>query len=273
VLYVNYVSIQGERDIWLQGFLFLCFFYFYIFFTFQFFFIFLLDFFIYNTNGIPKSLIPSPPTLFSHPPTPASWPCYYPVLGHLIFARPRASPPNDDQLGHLLLHIHLETRAPGVLVSSYCYSSYRVTGPFSFLGTFSSSSIGGHVFHPIDDSEHPLLYLPGTSIASQESGISGSCLQNLTGICNCFCVWWLIMVWIPRWGSLCMVIPSVSSPKFVSVTPLSQVLPGQVLLSHLQFLSTVLIGLPCTYFVQMHQDLPLFFNSLMSYLPIGSMNL
>jgi hypothetical protein len=35
----------------------------------------------------------------------------------------------------------------------------------------------------------------------------------------------------------------------------------------------VLIGLPCTYFVQMHQDLPLFFNSLMSYLPIGSMNL
>jgi hypothetical protein len=29
-------------------------------------------------------------------------------------------------------------------------------------------SLGGPVFHPIDDCEHPLLYLPGTGIASQE---------------------------------------------------------------------------------------------------------
>jgi hypothetical protein len=27
------------------------------------------------------------------------------------------------------------------------------------------------------------------------------------------------MVWIPGWCSLCMVVPSVSSPNFVSVTP------------------------------------------------------
>jgi hypothetical protein len=27
------------------------------------------------------------------------------------------------------------------------------------------------------------------------------------------------MVWIPRWGSLCIVDPSLSFPKFVSVTP------------------------------------------------------
>ena len=32
----------------------------------------------------------------------------------------------------------------------------------SSLGTFSSSSIGGPVFQPIDDREHQLLYLPGT---------------------------------------------------------------------------------------------------------------
>jgi hypothetical protein len=31
------------------------------------------------------------------------------------------------------------------------------------------------VFHPIDDCEHPFLYLPGTGIASQERAISGSC--------------------------------------------------------------------------------------------------
>jgi hypothetical protein len=29
------------------------------------------------------------------------------------------------------------------------------------------------VFHPIDDCEHPLLYLPGTGIASQEKLYQG----------------------------------------------------------------------------------------------------
>ena len=130
-----------------------------------------------------------------------------------------ASLPNDGRLGHLLLHMQLETRALGVLVSSYCCSTYRVADPFSSLGTFSSSSIGGPVFHPIDDCEHPLLYLPGTGIASQETAISGSCQQNLAGICNSVWVWWLYMGWIPRWGSLWMVIPSVSALNFVSVTP------------------------------------------------------
>jgi hypothetical protein len=55
--------------------------------------------------------------------------------------------------------MQLETWAPGVLVSSYCCSSYSVVDSFSSLGTFSSSSVGSPVFHPIDDCEHPLLYL------------------------------------------------------------------------------------------------------------------
>jgi hypothetical protein len=55
------------------------------------------------------------------------------------------------------------------------------------------------VFHPIDDCEHPLLYLPGTCIASQETAISGSFQQNLAGICKSVCVWWLIMGWTPGW--------------------------------------------------------------------------
>jgi hypothetical protein len=41
------------------------------------------------------------------------------------------------------------------------------------------------VFHPIDDCDHPLLYLPGTGIASQETAISASFQQNLAGICKC----------------------------------------------------------------------------------------
>ena len=53
------------------------------------------------------------------------------------------------------------------------------------------------MFHPIDDCEHPLLYLPGIGIASQERAMSGSFQQNLAGVCNGVSVWRLIMVWIP----------------------------------------------------------------------------
>ena len=80
--------------------------------------------------------------------------------------------------------MQLETRVLGVLVSSYCCSTYRVADPFSSLGTFSSSSIGGPVFHPIDDCEHPLLYLPSTGIAPQGRAMSGFFQQNLAGICT-----------------------------------------------------------------------------------------
>ena len=96
--------------------------------------------------------------------------------------------------------------------------------PLQLLGTFSNSSIGGPVFHLIDDCEHPLLYLPGTGIASQETAISGSCQQNLAGICNNVCIWWLIMRWIPGWGSLWMVHPFVLAPNFVYVTPSMSIL-------------------------------------------------
>jgi hypothetical protein len=51
-----------------------------------------------------------PPNLLPNPPTPASWPWHSPVLGHMIFARPRASPPIDGRLGHPLLHMQLETQ-------------------------------------------------------------------------------------------------------------------------------------------------------------------
>ena len=60
-------------------------------------------------------------------------------------------------------------------------------------GYFSGSFIGDLVLHPVDDCEHPLLYLPGTGIASHETTISGSCQQALAGICLVFgfggCLW------------------------------------------------------------------------------------
>ena len=136
----------------------------------------------------------------------------------------RASLHKNGQQGHLLLHVQLETRALGVLVSSYCCSIYKAADPFSSLGAFSSFSIGGPVFHLIDDCEHPLLYLPGTGIASYETTITGSLQQKLSGICSSVWAWWLTMGWIPRWGSLWIVHPFILAPNFVSVTPFMGIL-------------------------------------------------
>jgi hypothetical protein len=72
----------------------------------------------------------------------------------------------DGKLGPTLLHVQLETQLWGVLVSSYRYSSYRDADPCSSLVNFSSTFIRGPVFHPIDDCENPLLYLPGIGIDS-----------------------------------------------------------------------------------------------------------
>ena len=38
------------------------------------------------------------------------------------------------------------------------------------------------MFHPIDDCEHPLLFLPGTGIALQKTGISKSPYPTLSNI-------------------------------------------------------------------------------------------
>jgi hypothetical protein len=65
----------------------------------------------------------SPTRPLPYPLTPTSWPWRSQDQG--------ASLPNDGRLGHLLLHMQLETRALGVLVSSYCCSTYRVADPFS----------------------------------------------------------------------------------------------------------------------------------------------
>ena len=86
-------------------------------------------------------------------------------------------------------------------------------------------SLGGPVIHPIDDCEHPLLYLPGTGIASQETVMPVSFQQSLAGVCNSVWVWWLYMGWIPGWGSLWMVHPFVSAPNFVSTPSMGVLFP------------------------------------------------
>jgi hypothetical protein len=133
------------------------------------FFSFLLGiYFIYISNAIPKvpHTLPYP---LPHPPTPTSWPCRSPVLRHIKFARLMGlsfhwwpTRPFSDS------YAARDTSSRGVLFSSYCCSTYRVADPFSSLGTFSSSSIGGAVIHRIADCEHLLLCLLGLGIVSQE---------------------------------------------------------------------------------------------------------
>jgi hypothetical protein len=114
-------------------------------------------FFIYISNAIPKGPYTLPLPCSPTHPLPLLGPGIPLYWGIQSLQDQGASLPIDGQLGHLLLHMQLETRALGVLVSSYCCYTYRVADPFSSLGTFSSSSTGGPVFNPIDDCEHPLL--------------------------------------------------------------------------------------------------------------------
>jgi hypothetical protein len=77
------------------------------------FFIFIRYFLHLHFKCYPKSPLYPPLALLPNPPTPASWPWHSPVLGHIIFVRPRASHPIDGWLGHLLLHMQLETQVLG----------------------------------------------------------------------------------------------------------------------------------------------------------------
>jgi hypothetical protein len=103
-----------------------------------------------------KSPIPSPP--LPYPPAPTFCPWRSPVpLGHIKFSWPMGlsfqwwpTRPSFDTYA-------ARDKSSGVLVSSYCCSTYRVADLFSSLGNFSSSSIGGPRIHPIADCTHLLL--------------------------------------------------------------------------------------------------------------------
>ena len=97
-------------------------------------------FLVYIFNAIPKVPHPQPP--IPYPPTPPFWPWRSPVLGHIKFASPMGlslrwwpTRPSFDTYA-------AKDKSSGVLVSSYCCSTYRVAVPYSSLGNFSSSSIG-----------------------------------------------------------------------------------------------------------------------------------
>jgi hypothetical protein len=119
----------------------------------------------------PQSPLYPSPALLPKPPTPAFWLWHSSVLAYMIFARPRGLSSHWWPTRPFSATYVTRDTVLGLLAISYCCSSYRVADPFSSLGTFSSSFIRGPVFHPIDDCEHPLQYLSGTGIASQETAL------------------------------------------------------------------------------------------------------
>jgi hypothetical protein len=121
-----------------------------------------------------KSPTPSPP--LPYPPIPIFWPWRSPVLGHIKFAWPMGLSFQWWPTRSSFDTYAARDKSSGVLVSSYCCSTYRVADLFSSLDTFSSSSIGGPVIHPIVDCEHPLLCLLGPGLVSQGTAISLSFL-------------------------------------------------------------------------------------------------
>jgi hypothetical protein len=115
-------------------------------------------FFIYISNAIPKAPY-IPPSLLPYSSTPTSWPWCSPELGHIKCARPRGLSSQWWPTTLSSATYAARDTSSGVLVSSYCCSTYRVADPFSSLGTFSSSYIGDPVFHPIDDCELMPMFL------------------------------------------------------------------------------------------------------------------
>ena len=189
----------------------------------------ILDFFLFffffgyflhlHFKCYPKSSLYPPPALLSYTLTPTSWPWLSPVLEHIKFAKPSVL---SSQLWPTRPYSATYTardRSSGGTDQFILLFYLQACRPLQLLGMFSSSYIGGPVFHPIDDCEHPLLYLPGTGKASQETAISESFQQNLAGICNSVFILWLIIGWTPRWGSLWMVNPFILALNVVSAIP------------------------------------------------------
>jgi hypothetical protein len=121
--------------------------------TTSFFKIFLLRIFLITFPMLSQKSPITPPPL-PYPPIPIFWPWRSPVLGHIKFVCPMGLSfqwwPTRSSFDTYAAIV----KSSVVLVSSECCSTYRVVDPFSSLGTFSNSSIGSLVIHPIADGHH-----------------------------------------------------------------------------------------------------------------------
>jgi hypothetical protein len=66
--------------------------------------------------------------LLINPLTPTSWSWHFSILRHRDVTGPRASPPTDYQLGHPLLHLHLEPWVPPCVFFVWWFSPWELWG-------------------------------------------------------------------------------------------------------------------------------------------------
>jgi hypothetical protein len=173
----------------------------------------------------------------THPPTPTSLPSNSPTLGHQAFTGPKASSPIDARQGCPLLDIWLEPWVPpcvllgwwlrpwelwlvDIIVLSMGLQTPSAPSVLSLtpsLGTPCSvqrlaESICLWICQAPEEPLRRQLYQAPVSMHFLASTI-------MSGFGD-------YMEWIPRWGSLWMVFPSVSAPHFVSMfVPVSILLP------------------------------------------------
>jgi hypothetical protein len=97
--------------------------------------LFFIRYFLYiHFKCYPESSLYPPSTLLPYPLTPSSWPWHSPVLGHIKFAIPRGLSSQWWPTRPSSATYATRDTTSGVLVSSYCCSTYRVAVPFSSLG-------------------------------------------------------------------------------------------------------------------------------------------
>ena len=108
--------------------------------------------------------------------------------------------------------------APGGLEGWHCCSIHGAENPLSSFSPFSNSSI----WTPCSVQWFAVsIHLCISKLWQSLSGDSTNrlCHQALPVIHKSIHVWWLYMDWIPRWGSLWMAFPSVSTPQFIYIFP------------------------------------------------------
>ena len=121
------------------------------------------------------------------------------------------------------LELKVQASTPSVLHG--CHRTKGLSCHWSQINPLSSS-IGVPVLSPMVGCEHLHLYWSGCGRASQDTVVSGSCLQVLLDSSNSVWVWCLHLGWIPRSSNLWMAFPSVSAPLFVPVFPLKRNISG-----------------------------------------------
>jgi hypothetical protein len=111
--------------------------------------IFFIRYFLHlHFKSYPKSPLYPPPALLPYPLTPTSWPCTAAYKVCKIRELSSQWWPTRPSSANM----QLETQALGILVSSYCCSTYRVADPFSYwvlslvptLGVLCSMTVSIH---------------------------------------------------------------------------------------------------------------------------------